>query len=131
MPLYIVKRLTSLLKKRGKNIKSSKILILGVAYKPDINDPRESPGIDLLTILMRRGARIYFHDPYFKEIKINNQRIKCANLIPQFLKQIDCVVIITPHSSYRLKWIVDNARLVFDTRNAIASGLRDPKVIRL
>jgi len=118
MPEYVVDRIARQLNEKGKAIKGSKICILGVAYKPDINDVRESPALDVITILKERGAKVVYNDPYVPSIRFDNGIMKSLPLTKKLLSSSVCTVIITNHSDYDYKWVVQNSNLIFDTRNA-------------
>jgi len=118
MPEYVVERVTRLLNDNGKALKGSKILVLGVAYKKDISDVRESPALDVITLLQQRGARVVYNDPYVPMVKFDKGDMKSVRLTARQLSSAACTVIVTNHSDYDYKMIVDNSNLVFDTRNA-------------
>ena len=110
-------------------MKGSHIHILGVAYKRDIDDVRESPALDIIHLLRRRGATVTFSDPYVPSIRIEEEMIlatDAASAVPK----ADCVVIITDHKGIDYSQIVDAAKLVVDTRNALR-GIKSDKIIRL
>ena len=131
MPEYVVERIRRTLNNSSKSVKKSKILVLGVTYKKDIMDTRESPALDVIKLLHEEGARIYYNDPQVPEIKLNNLRFKSSRLTKTGLKSADLVVILTDHSSYNYQKIVDNARLVFDARNATRNIVANRKKIVL
>lgn len=118
MPEWVIERTTSLLNEHGKSVKGSRILVLGIAYKKDIQDVRESPALDVLRLLEGLGAKVLYNDPHVPSIRWDNAVRKSAKLTAQLLKQSDLVVIVTDHSDYDYQWIVDNSKLIFDTRNA-------------
>lgn len=122
MPYYVVEKVTEALNERkNKSIKSSKILVLGLAYKKDVDDVRESPSLKLIELLKQKGARVDYNDPYIpKTHKMRKYDLKMASvpLTEETLKKYDCVVIATDHSSYDYKFVVKNAQLIVDTRNA-------------
>lgn len=118
MPEYVVDRIRRVLNKHSRSIKDSKILILGVTYKRDIKDTRESPALDVFKLLEKDGARLYYNDPYVSEIRWDDSSHKSSKLTPMVLKKADITVILTDHSSYNYQWVVDNSNLIFDTRNA-------------
>ncbi len=125
MPEYVVERIRRVLNEHGKSVRNSGILILGVAYKRDIKDTRESPALDVIELLEREGASLYYNDPYVAQIKWNDSVHRSSKLTPTLLKKADLTVILTDHTSYNYQMIVDNSKLVFDTRNAtkkVASG---------
>jgi len=130
MPEYVVELVVDGLNRDSKSINGSKILLLGMAYKPDIDDVRESPALDVYSILKAKGATVKFHDPYVDQIKFDSQIEATVALDLNMLDQYDCVVITTNHSEYDIKAIVENSKLVVDTRNATA-GIAAKNVIRL
>jgi len=118
MPAWVGTRIGDALNEAGKTVKGSNVLVLGVAYKPDVADVRESPALRVMTQLRRRGARVSFHDPYVNSVEVNGQIVKSVQLSQRVLADADCVALLTPHSSYDLEWIAHHGRLVFDGRNA-------------
>ncbi|OGC88542.1 MAG: UDP-N-acetyl-D-glucosamine dehydrogenase [candidate division Zixibacteria bacterium RBG_16_48_11] len=118
MPEYVVERVSMLLNRHGKAVKDSKILVLGMAYKRDIKDIRESPAIDVFKLLANRGAQVFYNDPYVPLLKIDDLDEKSVKLTEKLLRSCDCAVIVTDHTSYNYRWIVANSKLVLDTRNA-------------
>lgn len=118
MPEYVVDRIKRILNEFGKSVKNSNILILGITYKKDIKDTRESPALDVFKLLEKEGARLYYNDPYISEIRWDKTSHHSSKLTPALMKKMDMTVILTDHSSYNYQWIIDNSRLVFDTRNA-------------
>ena len=130
MPNMVVEKITDGLNERGKSVKGTKILILGVAYKKDIDDVRESPALDVIKLLQEMGGEVSFHDPYVSEVKTDRLKIKSLKLTRELLASVDCTVIITDHSSFDPKFIVKNSKLVVDFRN-ITKGMKSKKLIRL
>jgi UDP-N-acetyl-D-glucosamine dehydrogenase len=130
MPEYVVDLVSDGLNGMSKSINGSNILLLGMAYKPDIDDVRESPALDVYSLLEAKGAKVSFHDPYVSEIKFDSRMESTINLDHATLDQYDCVIITTNHSEYDIKAIVENSKLIVDTRNATA-GLGNGQVIRL
>jgi UDP-N-acetyl-D-glucosamine dehydrogenase len=119
MPLVVTRKATELLNQSKQAVNGARIMILGVAYKRDTSDLRESPALDVVRLLSERGARISFHDPYNREIRINGGRVaKVTPLTPANLRKADLVVIVTDHTTYDYDMIVRHARVVLDTRNA-------------
>jgi UDP-N-acetyl-D-glucosamine dehydrogenase len=118
MPVYVVQKITDALNERSKSVKGSKILILGVAYKKDVNDTRESPALDIIEILRKKGASVLYSDPYVPQLIADDYNIVSQELREELLKNIDCVVIVTNHSEFDYQYIVSHAPLVVDTRNA-------------
>ena len=123
MPLYVVERVGEALNEFGRAIKESHICVLGVAYKKDVDDPRESPAFTILELLQRRGAVVSYNDPHIPALprmRHHNIRLDNQPLTEQFLASQDCVLIVTDHTAYDYPWIVQHSRLIVDTRNATA-----------
>ena len=122
MPNYVVERLTAALNDRGKPVKGSKVCVLGVAYKKDVDDPRESPSFVLMELLLARGAVLSYNDPHVPELPaMRHHRLpsmQSSPLTKEYLADQDCVLIATNHSAYDYEFIVKHAPLVVDTRNA-------------
>ena len=124
MPHYILQRTIDALNNRGKALNGSKILILGVAYKKDVDDDRESPAYAIMDLLIKRGANVFYNDPYIPYLKKSRKYdfgLTSSKLTERFLKEMDAVIIITDHSSYDYQWILENSNLIIDTRDAINS----------
>ncbi len=126
MPEFLVSKIDAALNEREKSIKGSKILILGVAYKSNVSDIRESPALDVMRLLKERGGKVVYNDPYVPQV----EGLKSIPLTESSLRNADCVVITTAHSDYDYKQIVKNARLVIDSRNA-TKGIKSKKIIKL
>jgi len=119
MPLVVTRKATELLNQRKKSVNGSRVMVLGVAYKRDTSDLRESPALDVMRLLMERGAKISFHDPYNDAIVLDGGRVsKGVPLTPANLGKADLVLIVTDHSSYDYEMIVRHSRVILDTRNA-------------
>ncbi len=118
MPAYVVERVADLLNQQGKPLKGAKILILGVAYKRDVNDIRESPALDIIGLLLQKDAEIAYNDPYVPRLGYLNQEWQSQELNEGLLAAQDCVLVLTNHSNYDWDFIAKNAKLIFDTRNA-------------
>ncbi len=122
MPAYVVERIGDALNARGKAIRGSKITLLGMAYKKDVDDSRESPGLELLTLLLRKGAIVHYNDPHIPRLPRTRRHpyldMTSQELTPEYLQTRDCVVIVTDHSAYDWEQIVRYAPLIVDTRNA-------------
>lgn len=134
MPRYVVSRVMEGLNDRGKPLKGSKVLVLGAAYKPDIDDIRESPALDVIGLLQNKGAVVQYHDPYIPHIhhEYEGWQMDSVRDVMQAAKEADAVVIITNHKVYDYQAIVENSAFVFDSRNAtrhVTNGL--DKVVRL
>jgi len=124
MPYYVVGKLEAELKARGKKVEGSKLLMLGLAYKKDIDDPRESPAFKILELLEQKGAKVVYNDPHvptFPNMRhYRHLRIKPVELTEKELASKDAVLIITDHSDYDYEWIVKHSALVVDTHNTCA-----------
>ena len=130
MPYHVLASVGTALNQYKKSINGARVLILGVAYKKDIDDLRESPSLTIIELLQKAGAEVSYHDPYFPFIGKGRKydlQMKRAEL--KNLDQYDCVVIVTDHSDYDYANIVKEAKLVVDTRNA-TSGIKSDKVVR-
>jgi UDP-N-acetyl-D-glucosamine dehydrogenase len=130
MPAYVASRIADTLNEIGRAVKAAKILVLGVTYKADVGDIRESPALQLMSALHRRGATLSFHDPFVEEVSLNGGMIQRTQLSLKAISQADCVALITPHRDYDLDWLVRHSTLVFDARNAYGEA-RHPNVVRL
>jgi len=123
MPHYVVQRVIDALNDRHKSLRGSKVLVLGLAYKPDIDDVRESPSLELIELLKHKGAKVDYNDPYIPQThkqREYNLQMTSKKLTARMLAGYDAVVISTNHSDYDYAWIVRNSRLVVDSRNATA-----------
>jgi len=129
MPHFVVEKVVDALNEQEKSIKNSKIHILGVAYKPNVSDTRESPALDIITLLQRKGAKITYSDPYVPQLRLRGLSLKARPLNGNVLKAADCAVLITNHDAFDYEYIWKNARLIVDTRNAFKNF--DKKVIKL
>jgi UDP-N-acetyl-D-glucosamine dehydrogenase len=134
MPRYVVSRVMEALNDRSKSLKGSKILVLGVAYKADIDDVRESPAFDVIGLLQKKGALVEYHDPYIPHIhhETDGWQMDSVKEMMKSAQEADVVVIITNHKVYDYKAIVESSTFVFDSRNAtrgLVNGIE--KVVRL
>ncbi len=130
MPYHVVSAVTAALNREKKALNGSRILVLGVAYKKDVDDLRESPSLIIIELLRSQGAEVSYNDPYFPSIgkgRHYDLQMQCAPL--RDLSQYDCVLIVTDHSDYDYPGIVNEAKLVVDSRNA-TRGITSPKIVR-
>jgi len=128
MPHYVVDKVMEALNSHKKALNGSKILVLGLAYKKDIGDIRESPSVELIELLKERGAKVDYNDPFIPRTsrqRRHDLRMTSKKLSARMLRSYDLVLIATDHSSYDCEWIVANARMVVDTRNATAAVRRN------
>jgi UDP-N-acetyl-D-glucosamine dehydrogenase len=132
MPRYVVERIMDALNDKSKALKGSKVLVLGVAYKPDVSDVRESPALDVIGLLQNKGAKVKYHDPYIPHIHHEKEdwHMDSVKDMMSSVKESDAVVIITNHKAYDYAAIVNAAKFVFDSRNATRKVTSD-KVVRL
>ncbi|GAB4520870.1 MAG: nucleotide sugar dehydrogenase [Anaerolineales bacterium] len=132
MPRFVLGKVQDALNEQRKPIKGSHVLVLGAAYKPDIDDLRESPALDVIGLLLQKGAEVSYHDPYIPHLRHDGFAMQSVDDLMAAVRTADCVVIVTNHSAYDYAAILENAALIVDTRNALGSTGRDnPKVVRL
>ncbi len=133
MPRYVVGRILDGMNARGKTLKDSRCLVLGVAYKPDIDDLRESPALDVIGLLQEKGTRVEYHDPYIPALKTHaGEAMQSVPDLMAAVRAADAVVIVTNHKVYDYPAILKAAKFVFDSRNALGEmGKENPKVERL
>lgn len=130
MPYYVVSRIMGALNSKGKSLKKAKVLVLGVAYKKDVEDTRESPALKLIQLLRQKGANVCYNDPYVAKIQILDNPMNSVELTDKRLSSADCLVIATDHTCYDYKHIAKEANLVFDTRG-VTRKLKNSNIIRL
>lgn len=133
MPRYVVNRVMEAMNARGELLKGSKCLVLGAAYKPDIDDLRESPALDVIGLLQKNGAEVSYHDPYIPHLHTHDGlEMESVPDLMAAVRTSDCVVIVTNHKVYDYPAILEAARFIFDSRNALGrAGKESPKVVRL
>ena len=132
MPRHVIGLVQDALNEQRRSIKGSQILVLGAAYKPDIDDLRESPAIDVIGLLHQKGARVDYHDPYIPRLMEDELELDSVEDLMAAVEEADCVVIVTNHKVYDYPAILESSKLVVDTRNAMGlSGRDNPKVWRL
>ncbi|NIS80796.1 MAG: nucleotide sugar dehydrogenase [Anaerolineales bacterium] len=132
MPRYVVGRIQDALNQNGKALQGSRILILGVAYKPNVSDTRESPALDVIGLLREKGAHVNYYDPFVPSIEHEGwEMASVSGLIPS-VREADCVAVITDHASIDYPAVLEGAKLIFDSRNAFGKlGIDDSKVVKL
>jgi UDP-N-acetyl-D-glucosamine dehydrogenase len=132
MPYYVVDLVMDALNEDGKALKGSKVGVLGMAYKRDIDDVRESPALDIHELLEEKGAHVTFNDPFVPSVRLSGDRIsRSVELTAQWLAEQDCILLITDHSAYDIDFILKHARLVVDTRNKTKGAAGNARVVRL
>jgi UDP-N-acetyl-D-glucosamine dehydrogenase len=131
MPEHVVTLVTNALNEDEKSLKGSHVLVLGVAYKKDIDDVRESPALSIIDLLRAKAAHVSYHDPFVKEVKFDDAHTHCGGeplqsiaLTDNEIRRADCVVIVTDHSATDYERITELAALIVDTRNALSANLR-------
>ena len=128
MPHFVVAKVQNALNDVGKPVRGSKIHVYGVSYKRDIDDVRESPALDIMHLLERRGALISYSDPYVPEIRLEGRSLRGVGA--ETGRSADCAVIVTDHSAFDYGKLVEDCRLIVDTRNAL-KGVQSAKIVRL
>lgn len=130
MPVHVVRQVNELLNEEGLAVSQSSILVVGVAYKSNISDVRESPAYDVMGLLDDRGATISYHDPYVPTFEVEGKSHDSVEITSERLKESDLVLVLTDHDEIDFTRLVDNSSLVFDTRNA-TDGIESASVVRL
>ncbi|HVO69072.1 MAG TPA: nucleotide sugar dehydrogenase [Aggregatilineaceae bacterium] len=132
MPYYVIDLVMDALNEEGKALKGSKVGVLGMAYKRDIDDVRESPALDIHELLEEKGAHVTFNDPFVASVRLSGDRIsRSVDLTAQWLAEQDCVLLVTDHSAYDIDFILKHAKLVVDTRNKTKGAAGSARVVRL
>ncbi len=128
-PYYVVERISEILNERSMSIRDANLLILGVTYKKDVDDLRESPVVKILDILRKRGANIFYNDPHVPKLRHNDVEMASTDLSHDFLRAMDAVIIGTDHSAFNYPEVIANTRLLIDTRNRLKSSTAGPHVV--
>ncbi|MGH7163286.1 MAG: nucleotide sugar dehydrogenase, partial [Planctomycetota bacterium] len=138
MPHYVVRKVTDALNDGKKSVRGSRILVIGVAYKNDVSDMRESPALDIIKLLEERGADVVYHDPFVPSFHTHDEKRRAYTSVPMSddeLRRADCVVIATKHSTVDFRRVADQAKLIVDSRNALPRGSNLPikagRIVRL
>ncbi|HNW96021.1 MAG TPA: nucleotide sugar dehydrogenase [Anaerolineaceae bacterium] len=132
MPRYVVAKIQDALNRYKKPLNGSKVLVLGVAYKPNVNDLRESPAFDVIHLLQEKGAQVSYYDPYVPEVDYEFVRMNSEKDLAAAVEKADCVAIITNHSKVDYNLVFEKAQLIFDARNALKNiAKKSPKVVKL
>jgi UDP-N-acetyl-D-glucosamine dehydrogenase len=130
MPRFVVSKIVDGLNDQERPVKGSRILVLGVTYKRDVSDVRESPALEAIEALLQKGAQVAYHDPYVPRLRVNDRVLESVELDGEQLEKAHCVAILTDHSSLDYKWVVAESALIVDTRNA-TRGIVSEKIRRL
>jgi UDP-N-acetyl-D-glucosamine dehydrogenase len=113
-------------------VRGARIVVLGIAYKRDVDDVRESPALDVISLLEKRGGHVSYHDPYIPSVRLEGETMmQSVPLTDELLESADCVVIVTDHSAFDWQHIADHSKLIVDTRNAIHSRTGRARVVPL
>jgi UDP-N-acetyl-D-glucosamine dehydrogenase len=132
MPLYVVDKIIDALNDKSKAVRGSRIVILGVAYKPNVNDVRESPALDVLELLRQKGGDVVYHDPHVPKLKLDGGKmLESCPYSADLLEGSDCVVIITNHSWYDWQDVLNHSSLIVDTRNALSKYESNATIVSL
>jgi UDP-N-acetyl-D-glucosamine dehydrogenase len=131
MPQYVVERVAGILNDRRRALRGSRILLLGLAYKQEVSDLRDSPAFDVARLLEERGARVQYHDPYVPSAVLSGARRTSTPLTAQALRRVDCVVLLTNHSAVDYAFVLRHAPVIFDTRNQYRHAGPSGLVVRL
>lgn len=132
MPLYVLGKITDALNDEGKAVRGSQVVVIGVAFKRNVDDVRESPALDVLELLRDKGAQVAYHDPYVPHVRLHNGVVlESAAYSDDLLANADCVVIVTDHSSYDWQHMVDHSRVIVDSRHATSKVSGTARVISL
>jgi len=133
MPFWVAQKVVDALNSNGKSIKGAEVLVLGAAYKKDVDDNRESPSVKIIHLLMAKGARVCYNDPYIPVLKDMRKypdfQMESIGLNEELLKAVDCVLIATDHSNYDYEFIYKHSPLIIDTRNAMKE-FQDTKIVK-
>src|SRR5262245_39163798 len=134
MPAFVVSKLTDALNDNGKPVKGSKVLLLGMAYKKNVDDARESPGFEIMEMLLKKGARVEYNDPHIPTLPPMRHyptlRMASRELTPEYLARCDAVVVVTDHAAFDWDFVLKHAALVVDTRNATHGAIGAARVVR-
>ena len=129
MPEFVVEKIQNALNDATKSVRGSQVHILGIAYKRDIDDVRESPALDIMMLLDRLGARVSYSDPYVASVHLSDRVLQSQDMLPS-VASADCVVIVTDHTGLDYARVIESSKVIVDTRNAL-KGFRSPKIVRL
>jgi len=129
MPEFVVEKIQNALNDASKAVRGSHVHILGIAYKRDIDDVRESPALDIMMLLERLGAKVTYSDPFVRSVKLNDAVLQTQEMLPS-VTAADCVVIVTDHTGLDYAKVIEQSKVIVDTRNAL-KGFKSAKIVRL
>jgi UDP-N-acetyl-D-glucosamine dehydrogenase len=130
MPYHVRDIVVEALNSRARAVRGSRILVVGVAYKENIDDVRESPALDIIEVLRKMGAEVRYHDPYVHVVQLDHGMMESVPLAPEVLRETDCAVVVTAHKSIDYRKLLESVPLLVDSRNCLA-GVEDSKLFRL
>ena len=130
MPHYVVNKISEALNEQHRCLNGATVLLLGIAYKRNVGDARESPALDIMQALLLRKAAVLYNDEYIPSLTLRDLTLHSQSISGGLLQAADCVVIVTDHSYYDVAWIIRQARCIVDTRN-MTQGYNDEKIFRL
>jgi nucleotide sugar dehydrogenase len=122
MPAYVVRRIQDILNDSAKSLKGSKVLLLGMTYKPDIADLRESPSLEVAELLLQKGADMIFHDPHAPSFRLHDEVLQGVTDLDAAIKSADVVVLLQAHKAYNLSDIAAKSKVLFDTRGKLSGA---------
>jgi UDP-N-acetyl-D-glucosamine dehydrogenase len=131
MPRYVMRKVAEALNEDSKPVRGSQVLILGVAYKADVDDVREAPALDIIQLLTQQGAVVKYHDPHVPSIQFDGVEMNSVDYDMIILESVDCVIIVTDHSYYNWDDILNNTNLIVDTRNATMGSKGPARVVKI
>ncbi|MEO1289956.1 MAG: nucleotide sugar dehydrogenase [Chloroflexota bacterium] len=132
MPLYVVDKITDALNDQALAVRGSRVVVLGVAYKPNVTDVRESPALDIIELLRQKGADVVYHDPFVPSIRVDtNDTMESCEYSAELLQSANCVVIVTNHSMYDWEHVLEHSPVIVDTRNAVAGYETQTPIVTL
>ena len=131
MPRYVIEKISNGLNRRKKALNGAKILLVGIAYKKNVQDLRESPVFPLIDLLREHGSKVSYYDPYFSYFKVDDIDLKCVKFSKETLRSFDCVVVTTDHSNVDYQFMAKNSKLIVDTRNALKDVKNRANIIRI
>ena len=132
MPRFVVEKAKRIFGSKKNGLKNTRVLMLGVTYKKDIKDLRESPALDVIEILQKEGAKVFYSDPHIPYLDIGNINLKSEKITPNSLKKYGIVILTTDHKKFNYKMIAKNAKQILDTRNAFAThGVKGTNIVKL
>ncbi|MCC6612391.1 MAG: nucleotide sugar dehydrogenase [Anaerolineae bacterium] len=132
MPVHVINKVADALNDDGKAVRGSRVLVLGAAYKRDVDDVRESPALDVIQLLQQKGANVAYHDPYVPSVKLHNgARMNSAAYSDDLIANADCVVVVTDHTSYDWVAISEQAKLIVDTRHAVPRNGSSARIVSI